>query len=161
MDIHLGPVPGCIGRIVQMHAGYYAAAAGFGIGFEARVAAELAAFCLRYEPGRDGLWLARERDAIQGSIAIDGLHARKSAAHLRWFIASDEARGKGVGARLLAAAMDFCRERDYRRVTLWTFDQLHAARHLYEKHGFRLVRTQRGSQWGTEVNEQLFALGDG
>ena len=34
-----------------------------------------------------------------------------------------------------------------------------AARHLYEKHGFKLVRTQRGSQWGKEVNEQRFVLG--
>jgi len=31
--------------------------------------------------------------------------------------------------------------------------------HLYEKHGFALSRTQRGSQWGKEVNEQLFTLG--
>ena len=26
--------------------------------------------------------------------------------------------------------------------------------------GFRLSRSQRGSQWGKEVNEQLFMLGD-
>jgi hypothetical protein len=45
-------------------------------------------------------------------------------------------------------------------VYLWTFDGLHAARHLYEKHGFRLARTQRGSRWGQQVDEQLFTLGD-
>ena len=41
---------------------------------------------------------------------------------------------------------------------LWTFDRLHAARHVYENRGFALTRTQRGSQWGVEVNEQLLTL---
>ena len=81
--------------------------------------------------------------------------------HLRWFITSDASRGKGVGTLLLCAALDFCKMRDYRNVYLWTFDELHAARHLYEKHGFRLASTQRGSQWGKEVNEQRFIWGDG
>jgi hypothetical protein len=56
--------------------------------------------------------------------------------------------------------MAFCKAKAYRKVYLWTFNGLHAARHLYEKHGFKLSRTQRGSQWGTEVDEQLFTLGD-
>lgn len=143
-----------------MQASYYARAAGFGAPFEAKVASELAEFCLRYEPARDGLWLAHDDHAIHGSVVIDGSHDPQRGAHLRWFITSDEARGHGLGSRLLAAAMDFCRARGHRRVYLWTFDELHAARHLYEKHGFRLARTQRGSQWGREVNEQLFTLDD-
>lgn len=122
MNLHLGYLPGCIGRVVEMHATYYAGTVGFGAPFEAKVATELSAFCLR------------------------------------WFIASDESRGKGVGALMLGAALAFCRTKAYRRVYLWTFDGLHAARHLYEKHGFMLARTQRGSQWGKEVHEQLFTL---
>jgi len=55
-----------------MHASYYARSVGFGLPFEAKVAAELAEFCLRYVPGRDGLWLALEGDVIHGSVAIDG-----------------------------------------------------------------------------------------
>ena len=161
MNLHLGYLPGCIGRVVEMHASYYARTVGFGLPFEAKVAAELAEFCLRYEPGRDGLWLARDQDAIHGCVVIDGSHDPECGAHLRWFITSDASRGKGLGSRLLGAAMGFCQAQGYRRVHLWTFDGLHAARHLYEKHGFRLARTQRGAQWGKEVDEQLFTLGDG
>ena len=159
MNLHLGYVPGCIGRVAEMHATYYARAVGFGAPFEAKVATELAEFCLCYEAGRDGLWLAQDNGVIHGSIAIDGSQLQESGAHLRWFITSDESRGKGLGSRLLDAAMAFCRASGYRKVYLWTFDELHAARHLYEKHGFALARTQRGSQWGKEVNEQLFTLG--
>ncbi len=160
MNLHLGYLPGCIGRIAEMHATYYARTVGFGAPFEAKVATELSEFCLRYAEGRDGLWLAIDGNVIHGSVAIDGSHAQESGAHLRWFIASDESRGKGVGSQLLGAALAFCRAKAYRKVYLWTFDGLHAARHLYEKHGFKLSRTQRGSQWGKEVDEQLFTLGD-
>jgi GNAT superfamily N-acetyltransferase len=91
-------------------------------------------------------------------MIIDGLHAAEQGAHLRWFITSDEIRGSGAGNALMGAAMAFCREREYRRVYLWTFDGLGAARHLYEKFGFRLVHQHRGSQWGAEVEEQRFEL---
>jgi GNAT superfamily N-acetyltransferase len=160
MNLHLGYLPGCIGRIAELHATYYARTAGFGAPFEAKVATELSEFCLRYADGRDGLWLATDGGIVHGSVAIDGSGAGESGAHLRWFIASDESRGKGVGSQLLGAAMAFCKAKAYRKVYLWTFDGLQAARHLYEKHGFKLSRTQRGSQWGKEVDEQLFTLGD-
>lgn len=154
----MGYRPGCIGRIAELHATFYARSAGFGAPFEAKVATELSEFCLRYDAQRDGLWLALDADVIHGSVIIDASHYLEDGAHLRWFITSDATRGKGAGARLLDAAMDYCKDRGYRRVYLWTFDELHAARHLYEKHGFRLQRTQRGAQWGKEVNEQLFTL---
>lgn len=156
LQLHAGYLPGCIGRITQLHARFYAAQSGFGLEFEAKVATELASFCTRLTPRRDGLWLAIQDGEIQGCIAIDGVKGDTEGAHLRWFIVADPLRGSGAGQRLLQAALQFCTERDYPRVYLWTFDQLHAARHLYERHGFTLAKTQRGRQWGAEVNEQLF-----
>jgi glycerol-3-phosphate dehydrogenase len=50
------------------------------------------------------------------------------------------------------------RERVAQRLGLWTFDGLEAARHLYEKAGFRLAHQQRGTQWGIAVDEQRFEL---
>ena len=158
LAIHKGYAPGCIGRITELHARYYHGLTGFGVRFESKVACELSEFCERYSEERDGLWLALENGCIEGSIAIDGSHAGKEGAHLRWFIVSDEAQGAGIGTALLASAMAFCRSRHYERVYLWTFEGLHVARHLYEKFGFHLVRQQRGSRWGAEVNEQRFEL---
>lgn len=160
MNLHLGYLPGCIGRIAQMHAEFYSVATGFGVEFEAKVAKELSDFCLSYVDGRDALWLVMDGPRIEGSIAIDGSNAAGHGAHLRWFITSDRTRGTGVGQQLLAAALQFCADRGHHKVYLWTFDELPAARHLYGKHGFRLVRTQRGSQWGREVNEQLYERSD-
>lgn len=156
MHIHNGYLPGCIGRITALHAGYYAQAAGFGLAFEAKVASELAAFCLRLDPRTDGLWLALHGSEVHGAVVIDGSAGTAAGAHLRWFILSEALRGQGVGHQLLAQALDFCRAAGHARVHLWTFDGLHAARHLYEKHGFRLALQQRGTQWGRAVDEQRF-----
>ncbi len=156
--IHKGYVPGAIGRVIELHGTYYHAHWRFGPFFEAKVATELAEFIGRYDAQRDGFWTASVDGRVEGSLIIDGVHAAHEGAHLRWFIISDALRGKGVGNRLMRAAVDFCRSNQYTRVTLWTFEGLHAARHLYEKTGFTLVEHHRGTQWGTEVTEQHFDL---
>jgi len=155
-EIHDGYLPGCIGRIAELHAKYYCRLVGFGATFESKVARELGEFCERHDDGRDGLWLAMQDRRIEGSIAIDGSHAATDGAHLRWFIVSDALRGAGAGNALLSTAMKFCDDRGYRSVHLWTFRGLEAARHLYEKHGFQLAVEREGRQWGTPVFEQRF-----
>ena len=149
-----GPEPGCIGRIAELHARHDAAASGFGLDFEARVARELADFCLAYRAGRDGLrllsapragpcparppWGSRklgaarrflEKDGgrIEGSVAIDGSHAHGDGAHLRWFIVSDALRGHAHGRALLCAALAFADRCGRCRVVVWTFAGLDAA----------------------------------
>ena len=150
-----GYEPGCIGRIAQLHASYYAATHGFGVAFEAKVARELSEFCLAYVPERDGIWLAHAPE-VEGAVILDGSNAHESGAHLRWFITSDKLRGHGIGRRLLTQALAFVDARNYRKTYLWTFEGLGAARHLYESCGFRLVHQSPGAQWGTVVNEQRF-----
>jgi GNAT superfamily N-acetyltransferase len=157
-EIVKGYVPGSLGRIAELHATYYERHAGFGLYFESKVACELAAFLQRYDERRDAFWLARCAGRVEGSIVIDGIDAGSEGAHLRWFIVSDAMRGRGAGNRLMAAALNFCRERKFGRVYLWTFEGLGAARYLYEKNGFRLTQQRRGTQWGKEVSEQRFEL---
>ena len=156
--IERGYIPGSIGRIIEIHGAYYHEYWGFGSFFEAKVASGLAEFITRYDDKRDGLWTASLGGRIEGSIAIDGIHAEDRGAHLRWFIVSASLHGSGIGSRLIAAAMRFCRNRCYKRIYLWTFEGLDPAKHLYEKTGFTLREQRRGTMWGTEVNEQRFEL---
>ncbi|MGI9333647.1 MAG: GNAT family N-acetyltransferase [Gammaproteobacteria bacterium] len=158
-----GYVPGAIGRVAEMHGAYYHANWGFGLDFEAAVASELAGFMLRFDASRDGFWSASKHGRIEGTVSIDARDADAGladapGAHLRWFIVSDTLRGQGVGRRLIEGAVRWCRDRGYRRISLWTFEGLHAARHLYEHAGFSLVEEHRGDRWGTFVNEQHFEL---
>jgi GNAT superfamily N-acetyltransferase len=158
IEICKGYVPGAIGRVVELHGAYYHAHWGFCAFFEAKVAGGLAEFINRYDDQHDGLWTVTINSRVEGSIAIDGAHTAQEGAHLRWFIISDALRGQGVGNQLINVAIDFCRFKQYPRIYLWTFEGLHAARHLYEQAGFVLVEQHRGSQWGTEVEEQRFEL---
>ncbi|WP_270933800.1 GNAT family N-acetyltransferase [Falsiroseomonas oryzae] len=156
LTISRGYGPGAIGRIAELHAVSYARLAGFGLAFESLVAREVAAFCETLEARGDGLWLARQDGRIEGCIAIQ--RADEARAHLRWFLVSEALRGRGTGRALLGEALAFCRAGAIRRLDLWTFAGLDAARWLYEEAGFRLVEQQSGARWGATVTEQRFEL---
>lgn len=153
-----GYVPGAIGRVAELHAAYYGRNWGFGLVFEARVAAGLAEFLQRLDPRRDGFWTVNQGGRVQGAVAIDGVKAGTLGAHLRWFILEEELRGQGLGDRLLGEAVNLCRRCRHPSVYLWTFQGLDTARRLYERHGFRLAEEREGCQWGTLVMEQRFVL---
>ena len=155
-SINSGYTPGAIGRITELHAAYYQRHWGFGPFFEAKVATELSEFIGRFDDRKDGFWTACSNNRVQGSIVIDGIKSDSEGAHLRWYIVSDAIHGQGIGRQLISIAMDFCRRQQYRQVFLWTFAGLDAARHLYEKNGFKLAHEQQGSQWGTTVTEQKY-----
>jgi GNAT superfamily N-acetyltransferase len=158
VELTTGYLPGCIGRVVELHGTYYHKHWNFGAFFEVKVANELSEFMARYNRERDCLWTVSLHHCIEGSITIDGIHGEARGGHLRWFIVSDTIRGKGIGNQLMKMAADFCRDKKYKRIYLWTFEGLGPARHLYEKFGFGLVEERRGFQWGKEVNEQRFEL---
>jgi len=150
-----GYQPGCIGDVASLHARYYAAASGFGVYFERKVATELAAFAASPPAPGKALWLYVENGRTLASLAIDGDPAG-GVAHLRWFIVDASLRGTGLGRRLLAKAVAFVDAR-FGETYLWTFKGLDAARHLYESFGFRLTGEAEGAQWGTVVVEQRFS----
>ena len=156
VEIHAGYRPGVIGRVAEMHAAYYGPAAGFGQFFEARVASGVAAFTGTLDQPGNGLWTAVQAGAIVGHVAIDRHDLGPGKAHLRWFIVDDAVRGTGAGRRLLAGALAHCDQLGFAETHLWTFSGLHAARHLYEAHGFALAEEWTGTQWGSEVLEQRF-----
>jgi DNA-binding MarR family transcriptional regulator/GNAT superfamily N-acetyltransferase len=147
--------PGDIGQVVALHGREYAKLAGFGVGFEALIAADLADFVRRGHPD-SRIWIARDDEGtVVGSIAIDRSHSPR-AAHLRWFLVTQESRGAGLGRQLLSDALAYCDGNGVEETTLWTFQGLDTARALYEKHDFTLVAEQPGGRWGSAVVEQQF-----
>ena len=135
-----GYVPGALGRLTELHGIYYATF--WGLDLEAQVAADLAAFFTRFHPLRDAAWFAHANDQIVGGVLIDGVesHNPDIGAKLRYFIVDPAYQGQGIGQGLLSESITFCKDRGYTRVYLSTLAGLDAARHLYEKVGFRLYR---------------------
>jgi GNAT superfamily N-acetyltransferase len=151
-----GYVPGVAGKITEVHGVYYHENWGLDISFETQVGRELSEFLARFQPGRDGLWVANVVGAFAGSVAIDGSDAGNQGARLRWFIVTPAFQGNGIGKALLGKSVQFCKEVGYERVFLWTFEGLDTARYLYESVGFCLCQEHEVRQWGREIKEQRF-----
>lgn len=145
--------PGDLGMIVHLHGRIYAREYGLDTTFEPYVAKPLADFVLH---GTGRLWIAETADGVVGSIAV--VHAENGEAQVRWFLLAPEARGAGLGRRMLAEALDYCRQHGMSRVFLWTFSQLDDALRLYERAGFKVTERKTTSLWGAERTELRMEL---
>ena len=157
IKIH-GYYPGVVGKITEIHAVYYHEHWGFDVSFETQVGRELSIFVSEFDENRDGFWAATANGKFAGAVAIDGHDAVTDGARLRWFIVDPEFQSAGLGNRLISLAVQFCKDKEYPKIFLWTFEGLDAARRLYERHNFRLCETQEVDQWGQHIREQKFEL---
>lgn len=148
--------PGDIGYLIYLHGVLYAREYSLDYTFEGYVAAGLGEFAKSYDERRDRLWLAEEGERIVGSIAIAG--QADGVAQLRWFLVKPEARGSGLGRRLLREALELCRDLEFRSVFLWTLAELKAAAHLYLQAGFRRTEQKRHETWGRVRTEERYEL---
>jgi GNAT superfamily N-acetyltransferase len=149
--------PGDMGRVIAQHGELYAREYCFDHGFEAYVAETMAEFGKLARPGRDRLWVAERGGHLLGSIAIIG--REEGLAQLRWFLVHPDARGAGLGRRLVDEALAFCRSAGYRSVCLWTVNGLDAAAHLYLKSGFRKTEAKPAvALWGAILSEERYDL---
>ena len=80
------------------------------------------------------LWVALDRGNVVGAVALRDLG--HSALELKRMYLRPDARGYGLGKRLLATALDNARESGADVVRLDTSERMETARHLYEAHGF-------------------------
>jgi ribosomal protein S18 acetylase RimI-like enzyme len=132
-----GPRPGTIGHIIARHAEIYTSEFGYRPEFEAYVVEACHEFLREFSPPRDRVVVAERAGRFLGSVAVKGLADQTS--QLRFLILDREARGLGIGRRLVRCAVDHARAMGDRRMMLETASDLTAARALYAAHGFRQV----------------------
>ena len=74
-----------------------------------------------------------------------------SVAQLRLLILRPEARGLGLGGRLVDECIAFARGAGYRRMVLWTQNDLTAARAIYASRGFTVKDSEPNDAFGKHL----------
>jgi DNA-binding MarR family transcriptional regulator/GNAT superfamily N-acetyltransferase len=150
------PVPGDFGWIVKRHAELYAKEYQWTAPFEGVCAQIVADYANNNDPKRERCWIAELDGENVGCIFL--VKETASVARIRLLLVDPKARGLGLGARLTEESIRFARQAGYKKITLWTHSILTAARHIYQKAGFVLTRTEPHESWGRPVVSEFWDL---
>ena len=150
-----GPRPGDIGWVVQRHGELYAREYQYDAQFEALVAAIAARFVQGFDARHERCWIANCGMNV-GSVFV--VRQSSEIAKLRLLLVEPEARGQGLGARLVGECIHFARRSGYRGMVLWTQSELTAARRIYQRAGFRCTRRHAHRSFGRELVAETWRL---
>jgi GNAT superfamily N-acetyltransferase len=146
-----GLEPGDLGWMAERHGVLYAREYGWDQSFEILVAQIMGAF----RPGVDRGWIATLDGRRAGCVLC--VHQDERIAKLRTLLVEPEARGHGIGARLVDAVIEHARQSGYAELVLWTNDILTAARRIYERAGFALTSEDPHHAFGHDLVGQTWA----
>ncbi|MCC1493666.1 GNAT family N-acetyltransferase [Cognatishimia sp. F0-27] len=142
--------------LLEEHRNSYAQSDGFDDSFGTLVGEILDAFAKDHDPAREIAIIARDASCNPprrlGSVFC--VQRDADTAQLRLFYLVPEARGLGLGRRLLDAVMQFARDKGYSRMVLWTHESHDAAGHLYAQTGWTLEKSEPVFHFGQNMVQQ-------
>jgi GNAT superfamily N-acetyltransferase len=150
------PRPGDLGWVVQSHGELYAREHGWDVRFEGLVAGVIAGFVRDFDAARERCWIAERDGRNVGSVFL--VRGTDEEARLRLLLVDPSARGLGLGGRLVRECVAFARAVGYRRITLWTQENLSSARRIYAAEGFRLARTEVHDSFGVALVAETWEM---
>lgn len=150
------PRPGDLGWVVTRNAELYAREYGWTENFEGICAQIVADFADKFDPARERCWIAEMDGQKVGSVFL--VKENDAIARLRLLLVDPAARGRGLGTRLTDECVRFARDAGYQGITLWTHEVLTAARHIYERAGFRLTSSEKRKSFGQDVVAEYWDL---
>jgi GNAT superfamily N-acetyltransferase len=145
-----------IAWLVDQHQALYAQDEGFDDSFGPLVASILSDFNARHDPSCERGWIAERAGQRLGSIFC--VRQAPGVAKLRLFLLTPEARGQGLGKRLLRICMDYARACGYGEIRLWTHESHTAACALYAAHGWDLTDSKPVHSFGQDLIEQSWRV---
>jgi len=145
-----------MGWVVQSNGSLYAQEYGWDETYEALVAQIVADFVKNYDRKKERCWVAERDGENIGCVFL--VKESKQVARLRLLIVLPKARGLGVGKRLVDECTRFARQAGYKKIVLWTNSVLVAARGIYEKAGYKLVKAENNHSFGHDLSGETWEL---
>ncbi len=106
---------------------------------------ELDNMYLTFSNSRSAYFVVEEEEKIIGGGGIIRLrNAESEICELQKMYLLPEARGRGIGTRLLEKCLEVASELNYKRCYLETMPDMHIARKMYESYGFRYLEERLG-----------------
>jgi DNA-binding MarR family transcriptional regulator/N-acetylglutamate synthase-like GNAT family acetyltransferase len=150
------PHAGDMGWVVQSNGSLYAQEYGWDETYEALVAQIIADFVKNYDRKKERCWIAEKDGENIGCVFL--VKESNQVARLRLLIVDPKARGLGVGKRLVDECTRFARQAGYKKIVLWTNNVLVAARGIYEKAGYKLVKAEKHHSFGHDLIGETWEL---
>ena len=150
------PNVGDLGWVVHRQGALYWQEYGYDEHFEALVAEIVAKFVQNLDAKRERCWIAERDEEIVGSVFL--VKDSEKTAKLRLLYVEPSARGLGIGGRLVTECVRFARQAGYEKIVLWTQSELDAARHVYEKAGFRVVERREHHSFGKDLTAEVWEM---
>jgi DNA-binding MarR family transcriptional regulator/GNAT superfamily N-acetyltransferase len=147
---------GDMGWVVARHGALYPKEYGWDNRIEALTAEIVATFLKNFDPAREKCWIAELDGEPVGSVFL--VRESDEAARLRLLIVDPQARGLGIGTKLVEECIVFARKAGYRKVTLWTHGVLKAARGIYQQAGFKLTEQWVHDEFGKPEPSETWEL---
>ena len=102
---------------------------------------------------KERAWIAEHDGEPVGCVFL--VKKAVTVAKLRLLLVEPKARGLGIDM-LVAECERFARQAGYRKITLWTQSNLHSARRIYERAGYRLVREEPHHSFGHDLVSEVW-----
>jgi GNAT superfamily N-acetyltransferase len=149
---------GELGWLIHRQGLLYNRQFGWDGGFEALSAAIYHEFEALPDAPPKALWVADCGGRILGSVFVAPFEGSAETAQLRMLYVEPEARGQGLGTTLVRQVVSFARDKGYRRVKLWTQENLTAARRIYAAAGFRVIESKPHRSFGKDLVSEFWEL---
>jgi GNAT superfamily N-acetyltransferase len=128
------------GWVLERHAHLFDDQEAWGEPFIALISRLIADYLEDHDPDREGAWVAELDGRRVGSVYC--MRRSDDVAQLRLMFVDREARGHGVGSKLVQHCIGFAREQSYTRMMLSTVSPLESARRIYDAAGFTQTKEE-------------------
>ncbi len=149
---------GDMGWIIGIHGEAYNNEFGwYSLNLEILTAEIVLDFAKNHDPNFEKVWIAYSGGKRLGCIFV--VRESDDIAKIRLVFVSSDARGEGLGSKLINRALDFIKsKKEYKKVVLWTHSDLVSARKIYQANGFKLISEKKHSDFGPELTGQMWQL---